>query len=70
MDQYEKKIFELEQEKKLREAIEKETERTDKMYAIKLVEKAVFAIIGLMGLTVFGVLIKVAIDYINNFLGK
>ena len=70
MDQNEKKIFELEQEKKLRDAIEKETERSDKMYAIKLVEKAVFAIIGLMGLTVFGVLIKVAIDYINNFLGK
>lgn len=70
MDANEKKIFELEQEKKFREAIDKEIERSDRTYAIKLVEKAVFAIVGLMSLTIFGVLIKVALGYSNNFLWK
>lgn len=70
MDPNEKKIFEFEQEKKLREALEKEEERSDKTYAIKLTERVVFGIIALMGMTVSGVLIKVALDYIKNFIEK
>lgn len=70
MDTNEKKIFEYEQAEKVRLALEKEQERTDKAYAIKLTERAVFAIIGLMGLTVAGTLIKVALDYIGMFLHK
>lgn len=66
MDDNQKKIFELEQEKKVREALDKEREESDKSYAIKLTEKAVFAIVGLMGLTITGTLIKVAIDYLNR----
>lgn len=68
MDDNEKKIFELEQEKKVREHLDRERDESDKSYAIKLTEKAVFAIVGLMGLTVTGALIKVAIDYINKLL--
>jgi hypothetical protein len=68
MDENEKKIFELEHEKKLRDAFDKEREESDKSYAIKLTEKAVFGIVGLMGITIAGALIKVAIQYINAFL--
>ena len=67
MDDNEKKIFVLENEKKIREALDREREDSDKLYAIKLSEKVVFAIVGLMGLTVAGALIKVAIGYINAF---
>lgn len=70
MDINEKKIFELEQEKKVREALDKEREESSKLYAVKLAEKAVFAIIGLMGLTVAGALIKVAIDYLGGAFGN
>lgn len=66
MDEKDKKIWELERERQLAEALEIEREEADKRYAIKLTEKAVFAIIGLMGITIFGVLFKVAIDYIGH----
>lgn len=68
MDDQQKKLMELEQEKKVREALDKERTRSDESYAIKLTEKAVFAIIGLMGITVFGVLVKLALDYIGRAL--
>lgn len=66
MDDKDKKIWELEQEQKLFKALENARDEADAKYAIKLTEKAVFAIIGLMGLTIFGVLFKVAVDYIGN----
>lgn len=68
MDEQQKKIHDLETELMIRNKLEKEREESDKLYAIKLSEKAVFAIIGLMGLTVAGALIKVAISYINGIL--
>lgn len=66
MDEKQKEIHDLKTELMLRDKLEKEREDSDKLYAIKLSEKAVFAIIGLMGLTVAGALIKVAISYINT----
>lgn len=68
MDEQQKKIHDLETELMIRNKLEKEREESDKLYAIKLSEKAVFAIIGLMGVTVAGALIKVAISYINGIL--
>lgn len=68
MDEQQKKINDLETEIMLRDKLEKEREESDKLYAVKLSEKAVFAIIGLMGLTVAGALIKVAISYINSII--
>lgn len=65
MDKNERKIFELEQEKKLREALDSERKKSDDNYAIKLAEKVVFAIVGLVGVTVAGTLIKVALDYLS-----
>lgn len=68
MDEQQKKIHDLETELMIRNKLEKEREESDKLYAIKLSEKAIFAIIGLMGVTVAGALIKVAISYINGIL--
>lgn len=70
MDDKDKKIWELEQEKRLLDALKKAREEADGRYAIKLTEKAVFAIVALMGMTVFGTLMKVSIDYISALFAK
>ena len=68
MDEKDFKIWELERDQLLAEKLEEERETSDSRYAMKLTEKAVFAIVGLMGMTIFGVLFKVAIDYIARIL--
>lgn len=68
MDDLQKKLLDYERDQKIQECLEKERKDSDGKYAIKLVEKAVFAIIGLMGITIAGALIKIAITYINGFL--
>ena len=68
MDETQRKLLDLEHEKMVREIADKEREESDKMYAVKLSEKAVFGIVGLMGVTIAGTLIKIALEYINNFL--
>lgn len=60
----------LERQIKLEERLKKAREETDELYAVKLVEKAVFAIIALMAVTIAGALLKVAIEYINVHFSK
>lgn len=61
---------ELERQIKLEERLKKAREETDELYAVKLVEKAVFAIIALMAMTIAGALLKIAIEYINVHFSK
>lgn len=61
---------ELERKIALDKRLEEEREKADKTYAVKLVEKAVFAIIALMAVTIAGALLKVAIEYINVHFSK
>lgn len=65
MDEKDKKIHDLEQDRKIRESLDKEREESNKIYAVKLAEKAIFALIGLISIAVVGALVKVVLNYIN-----
>lgn len=65
MDEKDRKIYELEQEQKLEKRFDSERENSDKRYAIKLAENAIFTLVGLICIAVVGLLIKVALGYIN-----
>ena len=49
---------ELEQELKLRDALEREREVSDRSYAIKLVERIVFILVGLLAVGVVTALVN------------
>lgn len=70
MNEDQRKIFDLEQDKKIRDFLEQERKKNDDDYAIKWTERIVFAGMGLMGMTIAGTLIKIAIDWISLHLGK
>jgi hypothetical protein len=57
----EKTLEELQMELMLLEAIKKEREITDRLYAIKLVENIVFAMIGFILIAVFGAIVALVI---------
>lgn len=65
MDDKDKKIYELEQDKKMSERFDAERDESDRRYAIKLAERAIFALVGLVCIAVIGALIKVALGYIS-----
>ena len=65
MEEDKKKLFDYEQDERIRKALEAQDEKNDKEYAIKLVEKIVFTAVGAMGLTILGILVKVATDYLR-----
>lgn len=48
MSQQRKSVDELENELRLKEALEEHREESDRRYAIKLVEKIVFILVGLL----------------------
>jgi hypothetical protein len=52
-----KTIEELENEIKLREELEKERQISNQLYAIKLAEKIIFSLVGLICISVVGALI-------------
>lgn len=66
MEEDKKKLFDYEQDERIRKALEAQDEKNDKEYAIKLVEKIVFTGVGAMGLTILGILVKVATDYLRT----
>lgn len=68
MTKDEQRIFGLEQEKKVAEAIERERTHSDGRYAIKLAEKAIFALVSLISFGVATALVTVAINYLNGIL--
>lgn len=68
MDERDKKIHDYEHEKNLAELAKKERDESNKLYAIKLSEKAIFALIALISIGVVSVLIKVALNYTDVFL--
>lgn len=57
----EKTLEELQMELMLLEAIKKEREITDRLYAIKLVEKIVFAMVGFILIAVLGAIVALVI---------
>lgn len=65
MDEISKKLHDLEQEKKIREALDAEREHIQETYAVKLAERAIFSLIGLLSVGVVSVLIKISLNYIN-----
>ena len=64
-----KSARELELEIELRESLEKERERSDGKYAMKLIEKIVLGMLAAFGLGVIGTLVKVLADYASR-IGK
>jgi hypothetical protein len=58
----EKTKEELQLEIDFRNRLEKEREHSDRLYAIKLVEKAVFAILTILFLGAVGYLIRIALN--------
>lgn len=61
---------ELERQIALDNRLKKEREEADKIYAVKLVEKVVYAFFALIATSVVIALLKVAIEYINVHFSK
>lgn len=65
MDEKDKKIYELEQDKRLEDRLDIERKESDDKYAIKLAERAIFGLVALISVAVAGALIKVALGFIS-----
>ncbi len=57
----EDKLRRLEHERIVRELLEQERAKSDRIYAIKLVERIVFGMIGLLAIGVVGALLRVVL---------
>lgn len=56
-----RRLAELEEQARLRDAIDEERKRSDETYAIKMVEKIVFGALGVIALAVLGALLALVV---------